>query len=413
MDNGHDNNAPQPDAQQPLETPAQPDASQSPAPQPNVPQAGTEQPASQVNADQPAAPQGIFSSGDLAVHSENLDAIKPELSDENKSRIASAFAQTDATQKHDQLADQMADQDAISGTVLPAGSFSNATASSASGDIRLPGRKKKSKLPLLVLAAVVVLAVVAGGVWWVMRNNGGDSGQPTTALSATEEAFAKYANYLLYGEEKTTLEGEYSEDQSYVVDQQLESKSYSQDYWDKSETLLKTALANLRQSNSPDKDSLINIIDNYQVYFDFLKTYKRVGDIDDEALLQAYIANDMDGVEILLNNRYSAFYSLDSELATAYADQRKEQYRSVAGVYSIYRELGCIIEGALNEEVCRAANPSLEVQERLAELSAEIAHSARQADTTIENASRYLASYCWDFYDFLKNPNKLKGDFDE
>lgn len=173
MDNGHDNNAPQPDAQQPLETPAQPDASQSSTPQQDVPQAGTEQPASQVNADQPAAPQGIFSSGDLAVHSENLDAIKPELSDENKSRIASAFAQTDATQKHDQLADQMADQDAISGTVLPAGSFgSNATASSASGDIRLPGRKKKSKLPLLVLAAVVVLAVVAGGVWWIMRNNG-------------------------------------------------------------------------------------------------------------------------------------------------------------------------------------------------------------------------------------------------
>lgn len=121
---------------------------------------------------EPQAPQGIFSSGDLAVHSENLDAIKPELSDENKSRIASAFAQTDATQKHDQLADQMAEQDAVSGDVIPAGSFgSNAAAVSVSGDIRLPG-KKKSKLPLLVLAAVVVLAVVAGGVWWVARNSG-------------------------------------------------------------------------------------------------------------------------------------------------------------------------------------------------------------------------------------------------
>lgn len=131
-----------------------------------------------LGAAQSGAPQGIFSSGELAVNSENLDAIKPELSEENKSRIASAFGKTDATRKHEQLSEQMAEQDAISGTVLPAGSFgggagrasSNTTASTATGDIRLPGRKKKSKLPLLALAVVVVLAVVAG-VWWMGRNN--------------------------------------------------------------------------------------------------------------------------------------------------------------------------------------------------------------------------------------------------
>jgi len=115
---------------------------------------------------EPQAPQGIFSSGDLAVHSENLDAIKPELSDENKSRIASAFAQTDATQKHDQLADQMAEQDAVSGDVIPA---TNATTSTITGDIQLPGKRGKRKWPVLVLA-VIVLAVVAGGAWWMMRN---------------------------------------------------------------------------------------------------------------------------------------------------------------------------------------------------------------------------------------------------
>lgn len=126
----------------------------------------------QFNAAPQTTPQGIFSSPDLAVNSENLEDIKPELSDENKSRIASAFAMTDATQKHDQLADQMAsqDQDAVSGTVLPAGvgGFgSNSTASTATGDIRMPGAKKKSKLPLILLA-LVVLAAVGGGVAWML-----------------------------------------------------------------------------------------------------------------------------------------------------------------------------------------------------------------------------------------------------
>ncbi len=135
---------------------------------------------------QPNAPQGIFSSGDLAVNSENLEEIKPQLSEENKSRIASAFAQTDATQKRDQLSDQMADQDAISGTVLPAGAGfgSNTTASSATGDIRIPGAKKKSKAPLLILAALAAIAVVAGGVWWVMRNNNGKEEFGGTVIGA-------------------------------------------------------------------------------------------------------------------------------------------------------------------------------------------------------------------------------------
>lgn len=172
----------QPDTQQPSAAPAEPDV----APQINAPQ-----PAQNAQSAEPAAPQGIFSSGDLAVNSENLEEIKPQLSDENKSRIASAFAQTDATQKRDQLSDQMADQDAISGTVLPAGaSFgSNATASSATGDIRIPGAKKKSKFPLLALAAVVVIAVVAGGVWWAMKGEKNDE-----TLQSLYASFMDYIN---------------------------------------------------------------------------------------------------------------------------------------------------------------------------------------------------------------------------
>lgn len=159
------------------------------------------------------APQGIFSSGDLAVHSENLDAIKPELSDENKSRIASAFAQTDATQKHDQLADQMAEQDAVSGDVIPAGSFgSNAAAVSASGDIRLPG-KKKSKLPL-VFAVLVLLAVIGGvAAWLVLGRKDGGSTQPVTA----KEAFSAYEGYLKNGPENLRSNQERDDNDEYFL----------------------------------------------------------------------------------------------------------------------------------------------------------------------------------------------------
>lgn len=142
---------------------------------------------------EPQAPQGIFSSGDLAVHSENLDAIKPELSDENKSRIASAFAQTDATQKHDQLADQMAEQDAVSGDVIPA---TNATTSTVASDIHLASSKKKRKWPV-ILAIIVLLAVVGGVIAWLVLGKPPANGQKTPS-----QLFEDYKNYLVVGPEQ-------------------------------------------------------------------------------------------------------------------------------------------------------------------------------------------------------------------
>lgn len=349
------------------------------------------------------APQGIFSSGELAVNSENLEEIKPTLSEENKSRIASAFGKTEATQKQDQLSEQMASQDAISGTVIPA---NTATTSTATGDIRLSGVKKKSKLPLILLALVVAAAAVGVVVWGMMRNS--SSSTQTPSLNETEKSFAKYATYLLYGEEKDVLDGEYDNNKNYAIDQQLEDTTYNQEYWDKAETLLKTSFATLRQSDNTDKEVLLNTMENYQTTFDFLKTYKRIGNIDDEALLAAYISNGMSGVDTLLDNYYSAFYSLDNETATTYADQRKQQYRDIAGIYAVYRELGCIVNGLLDEETCRSVNPPPEIQERLAQASLAVSQDTRLADMMIENASHYLASYCWDLYGWLKNPAQLK-----
>lgn len=174
------------------------------------------------SGDSPVEQKGIFSSPDLSVNSENLNDIKPELSEENKSRIASAFAKTDATQKQDQLAEQMSEQDAISGTVLPAGALgsangaglnSNSTASTATGDIRLTGVKKKSKLPL-VLAALALIAVIGGvAAWLVLGRSGQSSNQPVTA----KEAFSAYVDYLKNGPENLRSDQERDDNDEYFL----------------------------------------------------------------------------------------------------------------------------------------------------------------------------------------------------
>lgn len=155
-------------------------------------------------------PQGIFSSPDLSVNSENLEEIKPELSKENKSRIASAFAKTDATQKQDRLSEQMAEQDVVSGTVILA---INSTTSTATGDIKLSGAKKKSKLPL-VLAALVLLAVIGGvATWLVLGRKDSGSTQPATA----KEAFSAYEDYLKNGPENLRGDQERGDSDEYFL----------------------------------------------------------------------------------------------------------------------------------------------------------------------------------------------------
>lgn len=380
---------------------------------------------------EPTPQQGIFSSPDLSVNSENLEEIKPELSEGNKSRIASAFAKTDATQKQDQLSEQMAENDAISGTVIPAGGAgfdganagpngfgsaglagaSNATASTATGDIRLAGVKKKSKLPL-VLAALVVLAVVGGvAAWLVLGRKDNNPSQATTPLSATETAFAKYANYLLYGEEKTTFDGEYDSSHSYLLNQQLDAENYDQTYWDEASELLDKTTEALAQADDPAKDQLTNAFNNYRQNFNFVKYYKRTGAPDEDALRGTFMTSGMDGIATSLKDFYAGFSLLNSGAAQAYADQSIQRYTDMMGIYQLYNELGCVQDGVINESAC--ATPSVEQQSRMMNLSESLARNARAASTTLENAVRYVESYCWDLDNWLKNPATLEGEANE
>lgn len=143
-----------------------------------------------AEGDSPVEQQGIFSSPDLAVNSENLEEIKPELSEDNKSRIASAFAMTDATQRHDQISEQMEEQGAVSGTVIPA---NNSTTSTATGDIKIPGAKKRSKLPL-ILTALVVFVIAGGIIAAALLRKPIQEGPQTPAQS-----FASYKNLVING----------------------------------------------------------------------------------------------------------------------------------------------------------------------------------------------------------------------
>lgn len=122
-----------------------------------------------------AGAQGIFSTPELTVDTEK---IAQNNTNNEKKRVASIFANTDAGQRSQKLNNAM-----------------GVSSQPITEDLVIQnGPKKKSKLPIIL--AVVVLIVVVGGLvgWMVMRNN--DSSE--ISLS---NAFDAYVNYLLFGKE--------------------------------------------------------------------------------------------------------------------------------------------------------------------------------------------------------------------
>lgn len=135
-----------------------------------------------------ASQGGIFSTPDLTISAENLPpevtngASAPEVAAahtaSNQSRIAAAFAKTDATAQQQSVEDAM--------QIIP---NSNLTSSSATGDIKLqPTPKKRSKLPVILVAIVgIALAGVAVALQFL---NGGSTTNVAALLREHQESLA-------------------------------------------------------------------------------------------------------------------------------------------------------------------------------------------------------------------------------
>lgn len=287
----------------------------------------------------PVEQQGIFSSPDLAVNSENLEEIKPELRADNKSRIASAFAMTGATQRHDQLSEQMEAQGAISGTVIPA---NNATTSTATGDIKIPGAKKKSKLPLTLLVSVIFIAVGGCVAWTVLRLTAPE----TSKVSTLRKSFNEFANFFLYNTESDAdLEGLYQYRELYYVGT-LSSESEIDKHFltaeDKFGVFGSEYERYLEQNiDNNFREYLDQLVESYPTKLDLLRCILQKPNLDADTILAAYIG-DSSGVASAIAQYYSLYVGSSVESTRRFAVDYIAQTNSLLSAYQIYQDNGCI-----------------------------------------------------------------------
>ncbi len=292
------------------------------------------------SGDESQTQDGIFSTPDLTVN--NLPQTDEENS--NHSRITNAFANTDAGQRARKLNDAM-----------------GLSSQSVDDDAQIEPKKatkKSSKWPLIFAVIMVIVAVVAVVTFVISGGRSGDDAQTSTQPSTINEAqiaFARYANYMLYGEERDRLEGEYDMTKTYKLDDNLTISDESDIYWNKVIELLNKAVEIYQRNEKPDK-SLLDFLETYRQDVGLLNVLHRVNDPTQEQILEGYLASGRDQSLSEFMERYAQLRESSYPTAAEYVDLRSKQIGSMLNLFNIYNEHSCITDGQIGSECVSSLN---------------------------------------------------------
>ena len=286
------------------------------------------------------------------------------------------------------------------------------TKSTATGDLVL-GKTKKSEKWLVITLAVVLVAVVASLITWLVVSDSKKPDPTTTIYSDTEKLFNQYANYLLYGkvDDSQKLEGEYDSDLLYDVDSQISTNQADSSYWNKSQELLNNAIKSLSEldTNNSTKPQLEKALDNYRDNFNFIRAYRRYGDLNENELISKLTTSGYENVIEYINSSYENYNSLNTNIATEYAKLKKNQYASFATVLDLYNKAGCIQNNELNESACTRELTPDEEQSFFNAMS-----SMNQAKVSAKNllnrVASQLKSECWSLSAWLADPDQYEQE---
>lgn len=343
---------------------------------------------------------GIFSTPELTVDSENVPDPNA-ISDDDKSRVAAVFQKTDASARRHAAEAAAARERAIAEEMNEAALAAADIPSTATGDIKLAGEKKKrKKAPLIII--FLILAVMAGGVYFFLTNNTNNEAKvEVSSLDEVKVAFARYANFLLYGSEKDTFEGEFEASKIYTLDGQLASEEYDRQYWNNTTELLGNVSKKLEDVSDGMKNQLAQAFASYRQNYDFIQRYKEIGQPNDADVLSALLGSGAERAKAIVEERYANLAALETTAAETFVAQRLQEYSDVISSYEIYLKNGCLQNGDLQMETCDPTSFSQVDLDRLAELSESFGKARAAADRVVENSVMSLKSYCWSYMRLL------------
>lgn len=327
----------------------------------------SEQLAEPENSNNDDGQGGIFSTPELTVETQNLPDPEGQPSDDDKSRIAAVFQKHDRSRQRQsaearaareaELANQARWEQNVSGPngQNPAAQAMNAAAlsmadipSTATGDIRLPGEKKKSrwKAPLIILLVLLVIGLGGGGMAWMMLGH-----REEVSNNNLREVFNSYANFFLYNTDSdANLEGLYRYGDTYyagMLDDENEIDAHFAKSEEKYQAFIESYRKYIEQHSDDELTSAREQIESYYTDLDLLRYIRKRPNLTAGDLLEAFIESP-DNIAAEVDTYYDALAESTVEATRTYGQEYKTQIQNLLEAYQIYDAQGCIAEGVIS-----------------------------------------------------------------
>lgn len=239
------------------------------------------------------------------------------------------------------------------------GMSASGAVSSGSGDMTLEAKpeKKAKKWLVVLLAFLVVGALVAGLIYLTTSrlNDGSSSGAKNY-----QEAFNVYANYYMYGEDKTDeMTAEYSADEGSYFNEVMDSDEVSSEYLDNLMSYYTTFLTMYKESVDDGDD--LEVLDLYGAELKLLTVYLKDDFITRSDIMDEYLSSGEVAANDLIEAKLAPYKDLGEIGNRDFYEYALNWGKQILKLIEKYDELGCVEDGNLSY-VCVYENENEEVE---------------------------------------------------
>ncbi|MBQ3263663.1 hypothetical protein IJH06_00910 [Candidatus Saccharibacteria bacterium] len=227
---------------------------------------------------------------------------------------------------------------------MPVGGGVGASRAADSGDIVLAPSGKTSvggRKGLVAFLMVLALAAIVGVTLWMVWPKGdGDAG--------ARDDFNKYANYILYGEQKSDNVEDFDPYSEYTIDEEYNNEDY-----------LDTAMISYRRFYDDESEQPTAILSGMSLsntlqYLNFLIAYDDVQLIDPDEIKTLVIEQGKDAAIEYAQTYFGTYDDLDVDDENGIIIEY-EQYdvrKSIieANYWQVYKDAGCLVGNTFDEK---------------------------------------------------------------
>ena len=202
----------------------------------------------------------------------------------------------------------------------------------------------------LIIAAIAVVAIVV--VLAVLPKGGGGS---TSVNAINNQAFNRFANYIINGEDSTTPVAD--TDKTTQLEVSIATPEARSNYLSTGKELLDAFMQEVNDSdNLKNYSNLVETATALRDYYEVIYETYRVVPLNYQSILKLYSSDGANLTENTINNHYQNLLNSKNEDISKYASDMLESAKIQLAVFKKYSQYGCLQNGIVNNDCVKNIN---------------------------------------------------------